>query len=154
MAQSFFLIPIRENGDDVDDGWFNILREAGVELEGFFGAAFIGPTSGAIANGQASPASIAGLIFDKTIVRSAIIDVQIRRVSTTGERISRATFYVIYNTTLDTWFITPGGGGPDETGVDLSILPTTGQLQYISDTMSGTYDSVNSKISFTARTLA
>lgn len=108
--------------------------------------------SAPIANGQASPTSIAPLYFD-TAVKSAIIDVFIRRVSTGGgatEVITRGLYFVTYNATLTTWTLTPFGFGGDETGVVLSITGA-GQVQYTSDTMAGTYDTTNSKITFSTK---
>jgi hypothetical protein len=38
MSQTFAAIPIRQNGQDVDAGWWEILRQAGANLESINGA--------------------------------------------------------------------------------------------------------------------
>ena len=154
MSQTFTAIAVRQNTQITDAGWWNILRLAGISIENFLGLGYLAQTPVAIANNQSSAANVTGLLFSSASVRSAIIEYQIRRVSTsTGavERVSSGRGTATYNTLATAWTYTPLGEGGDASGVTLDIT-SGGQVQYTSDNMAGTYDAVNSLITFTART--
>lgn len=152
---SFLAIPVRLNGQNVDAGWWNILRLAGLAIESYLGS-FVGQLTAAIGNTQ-SGVNITGLLFSSASVRSAIIDYQIRRVSTGGsaaERVTTGSGIATYNTLATAWTYTPLSEGGDPSGVTLDINSSTGQMIYTSDTLPGSYDSAHSLITFTARTFA
>lgn len=119
-----------------------------------FLTASIPQTTFAIANNQSSAADVTGLLFSSSTARSGIIDYQIRRVSTsTGavERVEAGQLLVTYNTLATTWSLAHLAFGGEDSLVDFSIT-SGGQVQYTSDNMAGTYDSVNSLMTFVART--
>lgn len=111
-------------------------------------------TSFACGNAQAS-VSITGLILSSTVMRSAKVKIQTRRVSTgTIERVAYEEFLAIYNTT-NGWNLTPLGASlnntdspADPAGVTFAINSSTGQFAYTSDSMSGSYDTALSKFTF------
>ncbi len=157
MSAPFAAIALRLNTQQVDAGWWNILRAAGVTLESFFGAGLIAPTTFAVPNNHAA-ANITGLLLDHTAARSATIEIQVRRVTTGGgavEVVQRFIYFATYNSLATAWTLTLGWSGGDDSGVDFSIVSATGQVQYTSDNKSsGTYDTVNSLLTFSARTNA
>lgn len=157
MSQTFAAIAVRSNGQDVDAGWWNILRLAGVFVESFLGAGFISPTTFAIANNQSAAANVTGLLFSSSVTRSTTIEMQARRVTTGGgavEVVERFVYFATYNTLATSWTLTPGFSGGDNSGMVFSIT-SGGQVQYTSDNMSaGSYDAANSLLTFSARTLA
>lgn len=95
----------------------------------------------AIANTQVSPADVTGLVFDKTKYYGARILFQINRQSDTAlsERVANGELYVRYRAQSDSWEITESsvGSEADSHGVTFSIT-NAGQVQYVSDTLSGT----------------
>lgn len=151
----FGAIPQRVNGQNVDAGWWNLLQAAGLAIENFLGS-FTAAATAAIGNTQ-SGANVTGMVFDHTVLRSVIIDYQIRRVSTAAgaaERVSTGKLIATYNTLNTAWTLTPDVEGGDASGVTFDINASTGQVTYTSDTMTGTYDSGNSLITFTTRTFS
>src|SRR3954465_9964333 len=137
---SFSAIPTRENGDTVLASWFNSLKTAGALIESYLGAGFLVETSQTITNTQSSPANVISLLLDSASYRGAIIDVDIYRYSTsTGaqERKDIRRFIASYKVGAATWDLMDMGGGPDDAGVTLSIT-SGGQVQYVSDTQTGT----------------
>ncbi len=157
MSQTFAAIAVRANNSPVDAGWWNILRSAGVALEALFGAGYITTTTFAIANNQSSPANVTGLLFSSATARSSITEYQIRRVTTGGgatEVVERGSLIATYNTLAATWSLANLGSGGDLGGLTFTIT-SGGQVQYASDNMSaGTYDVVNSLLTFQARMTA
>ncbi len=91
-----------------------------------------------ILNNQASAVNLTGIIFDSTEYTSAVITGELRRRTDSSEVVSQMTLTAQYRTPTADWIITQG---PDvsETpaGVTFSIL-STGQVQYVSDNLSGT----------------
>lgn len=135
MSQKFGTIPIRLNGQDVDAGWWEILRLAGVNLENFMGSGFIPETHFSLTNGQATPLAITGLVFDHTVNTSAKIDVEINQKTATNELVTTGEIYVVYRALTATWDIVPLFDF-DESGITLSIT-TAGQVKYTLGTLSG-----------------
>jgi hypothetical protein len=154
--QTFTAIAIRQNTQIADAGWWNILRAAGAALEQWLGPSYSGQVDFAVANNQSSPASVTGFLLDHTAYRSVIVDYQIRRVSTsTGavERVSSGQARCTYNSLATAWTWTGLGEGGDGVGLTVLDITSAGQVTYTTDNMAGTYDSVNSKFSYTLRTL-
>lgn len=150
-------IPSRINGFKISNAWFDTLRNAGQRLESFFGSGYQAATFAAIGNTQTGQ-NITGLIFDHTIARTWLVDYQIRRVSTSTGATERVTCGMgakaTWNALSASWSFTPCEEGGNVSGVTLDVDPSTGQALYTSDTMTGTYDSVNSGITYTLRTIA
>ncbi len=152
MPTTFLSIPIRNNGEEVDDSWFNTLRAAGVDLESYIGS-FIAETGFNIVNNQSSPANINGLIFDSTTQGAAFIDYEIYRNTTGGGATKRKEVGMLLVS------YTPSGSPVWEisnpifmgaAGVEFSIT-ALGQVQYTSDNQSGTADV--SRMRFKARAM-
>lgn len=142
----------RTNAQNVDAGWWNILRAAGVAIENFLGSSYIIQTSAPIGNNQ-SGQNVTGLVFNNASIKAAIIDYKIRRVTSTTDRTTMGTgMTAVWNPLAAAWTITMGLEGGDSSGVIFDINASTGQVTYSTDNMSGVYDTVNSKIIFTART--
>lgn len=147
----FSAIPVRENGQDAIAGWWNLLRTAGIFLENLVGAGAVAPTSFAIADNQSAAADITGLLFAGATYRKVIIDWYCFRATDSENKAGGGTLEMVYNPTAATWDYAelPGSG---EAGLTLSCT-AAGQVQYVSDDMTGTYDTANSKIKYTARTI-
>jgi hypothetical protein len=118
------------------------------------GPADIALTSFTLANNQATPAIITGLIFNSTIVGLADIIYWIKRV-TTGAGATELTEGGKIQATFDvgagTWRIVQMPVGPDNSGIEFSIDSTSGQVKYTSSNLTGT-PSV-SKMDFKASTM-
>lgn len=157
MSQTFTAIATRSNNEIADAGWWNILRLAGVAVEAILGAAYIIPTTFAIANNQSSAANVTGALLSSSTARSAVVEWQARRVTTGGgavEVVERGYFYMTYNTLAATWVLTYGSSGGDNSGLTFTTT-SAGQIKYVSDNMAaGSYDTVNSLLTFSVRTLA
>lgn len=137
---SFSTIPTRENGDTVLASWFNSLKTAGAAIESFLGSGFLPETSQTIANNQSAPANVTSLLFSSASTRGGIIDVDIYRYTTSTGAIEKKEikrFVVSYKVGTATWDIMDMGGGPDVSGVTLSIT-SGGQVQYTSTNETGT----------------
>lgn len=152
MSTTFLSIPIRGNGQDIDNDWFNTLRQAGVDLESYIGS-FIAETGFNIANNQGSPADVTGLLFDSSIQGAAFIDYEIYRNTTGGgaTKLKEAGNFMVS--------FTPGGSPVWDIGarqfigdaqVDFTIT-ALGQVQYTSSNISGTADV--SRMRFKARAM-
>jgi hypothetical protein len=101
-------------------------------------------SSFAIANNQVAAANITPLIFDKTKLRSVRIEYQIFRAATLKVA-ERGTILMINDDTNWDYEIHKAG----ESNVALTVTTTTGQVQYTSDSMGGSYDTTNSVIKYT-----
>lgn len=88
-----------------------------------------------ILNNQASAVDLTGLIFDKTEYTQGIVTCELRRKTSLSELVSQTTLVAIYNSTSDSWDVTPTAIG-DDCGVVFSITGA-GQVQYTSTDMSG-----------------
>lgn len=132
---SFADIPLRQNGQEILYSWFNLLRTAGISLEGASG---IGETSFTIANG-ATDQNVTGLVFDSADVGCAIIRCAIYRKTNTDNRLCTRTMLAHYNAVLAEWELVDEAvkGGTLDDGVSFSINTSTGQVTYTSDTLSG-----------------
>lgn len=149
-------LTVRENGQDILAGWFNLIRLAGIAVEAFLGSFIYSTSSVSIANNQTSAANVTGLTVSSATERYAVAEIRIRRVSTGGgatERVSVQTLFLTYNTLAATWALTKGSYGPDEHGMDFTVT-AAGQVQYASDNMTGTYDTTNSKMDYNLRKYA
>lgn len=143
--------PVRSVARVLPD-WFNSLRSAGIAVENFLGAAFMGETSFTIANNQSSPSDVTALVFDGSEVRSFEVDYQIYRNTTGGgatELAERGKLLAVYSSVAASWEMTqaPVVGSA---GVTFTIT-TAGQIQYTSTNITGTPDT--SAMKFQARTM-
>lgn len=92
-----------------------------------------------IANNQSSPANVTGLLLNNAEVRSALVEWNVTRITTsTGAvaRVQRGSFFVVWDGTA--WAMTLGPDSGTYAGVDFDIDPSTGQVTYVSDNQSGT----------------
>ena len=150
---AFSDVPSRVNGPPIEASWFNALRTAGIALESFLGSV-IGLTTFTIANNQAAAADVTGLLFNGTSVKMAIIDYRIRRNTTGGgatERVQGGSMVALYAAAAGTWSLTPGPQSGDDAGVTFTIT-AGGQVQYVSDSQTGTAD--ESILKYTVRSIA
>ncbi len=148
---SFLSTPIRGYGPTAPS-WWNLLRTAGVAIEAFLGAAFLGETQVTIANNQVAAADVTGLLFSGAAVRSFCADYQIYRNTTAGgatELSERGFLLGVFSTVASTWEITSGPAVGDA-GVTFTIT-AAGQVQYTSTNITGT--AATSKMKFQARTM-
>jgi len=88
-----------------------------------------------ILNAQASPLSIAGLLFSSSTDTSQIIFYEIRRKTDSNEVVATGEISIFYRTLTSTWEISDSTNGDDD-GVTFSIT-SGGQIQYTSNTLSG-----------------
>lgn len=108
-------------------------------------------TAASIANNQVAAANVSGLIFDPTVVRGAIVEYSIYRVTTSAgatEAVEVGTMYLGFKSTANTWDISVVGGSG--AGVTFSIT-AGGQVQYTSTNFTGSTYSGTMK--FRARAL-
>ncbi len=123
---------IEDQGIALVKGTQNQLLNAIKSLIGFGG----NEINVAIANNQASPASIAGLVFDKATVKAAQVDFEIYRQTDSGNVMESGTIFLSHRTVTDTWEISVSSQF-DDAGLTLSVT-SAGQVQYISDNLAGT----------------
>lgn len=135
---SFTGSPVRGYGV-TDPSWWNALRAAGAALEAYIGVGFIPETHFALTNGQASPASITGLVFDAALYSSARVDVEIRQETASGELISTGAVWMFWRALTSSWDIVTEWNG-DEPGIALTVVTTgtSGQVKYTLGTLAGT----------------
>jgi hypothetical protein len=89
-----------------------------------------------IANNQASPANLTGLTLDYTTYQSVKIYFEIKRTTSTSQRISNGYLTATYNSISGVWSITPGGTfDGDDPGVAFDVSGQ--QITYTSDNQSG-----------------
>lgn len=131
-------------GSDVTD-WASAVT---VALTTTSGTGDITQTAAVINNNQTSASNVAGLAFDTTVIRGAIINYAIYRSTNSNEVAEAGTVYASYKSTAGVWdFVVVGSNSANTV---LSIT-NTGQVQYTTDNMSGT--SYSGKISFRAQAL-
>lgn len=138
-TNTFANVPSRINGTNVDANWWNILAQAGINVEKFLGSSgFQAEATFAVVNNQAVAADVTGALFAGAAIRSFEFDYQIYR-NTTGagatELAERGKIYGVYSTVAATWEITIQSVGNG--GVIFSIT-ALGQLQYTSTNITGT----------------
>ncbi len=89
---------------------------------------------------------VTNLIFDPSVVRSAVIDYSISRITSTAEENECGTMYITYNTLAGTWSLNQNYVG--SSGVSFTI-GNDGQINYTSLTMAGS--GYSSKMRFKAQ---
>lgn len=124
----FSSIPDRENGQRIVRGWFNDLKQAGIDLA----AGLIGTATFTIANNQSAAANVTNAVLSSSSFTSWQIHAEIKRGSVVC--IFKITaYYDGTNWNLDYQEI----GG--DTGITFTIDASTGQLKYQStNTSAGT----------------
>lgn len=136
---AFADIPQRENGQEIDSSWFNTIRQFLIDA---FDSENLGQQEVVILNNQASYANITDFILDSTEYISAIIRYDIFRVTDVPtERREMGTLTCIWDSTAAEWSIYRRlDGGTDTLNMPTSLYvnPSTGQMQYKTDFMSGT----------------
>ena len=138
---SFSLIAIRANSPvlRITKDWFNSLRAAGAALEALLGPSLsYSAAPVALANNQVGAADVTGLLFDKTVYKTAMVIAEIRRKTADNEAVAHGKMSAIYRDNTDTWELVPtldGDGPGDGAGVTFSMNGE--QVQYVSDNMAG-----------------
>ena len=135
-----------------DPGWgeeATAWAEAVTEvLSNTFGTGDILQTSATIGNNQTSPTNVIGMVFDPTVVRGAVCEISVYRVTDEEEKAQTSTIYLTYLTEATTWDIVVAGGS--DAGITFSIT-SIGQVQYTTDEMAG--NDYSGVIKFRARSL-
>ena len=150
---SFLTIPLRTNGYKIQNGWFDALRAAGVLIENFLGGGYVGKTDFSIPNNSAA-VDVTGLLFNGSTTRAAFVFFGAFRKTDSENKAGSGMLFLAYNAEAsvgEKWSITPLGGGVDH-GCTFSATDA-GQVQLASDNMTGSYDTVASKLGFTAITI-
>jgi len=89
-----------------------------------------------IANNQSSTASITGLLFDGALVRSVEIRFSVTRATNSAEKVCTGVITMTYNPLLSDWYFSVMS---DNSNAGLTFsCSSSGQVNYISDNMSGT----------------
>lgn len=138
----FNSIPVRSNADTglVTANWWNDIRTA---LINAFGSGIISETQGTIADGSSAYTDITGLLLDSSVNRCADIEYTIMRTTGAASRRERGILRAMFKTTEGTWTYERQSFGDDALGngtvADSLKVSSTGQVQYKSDSMGGTY---------------
>lgn len=138
---SFSSIPIRSNAYEALASWWNLLRLAGMALEG---SGAIRVTSFTVVNNQVAAASITGILMVSGTFKSALIEGVIMRKTDSAGTV-RALFRVAAHYDGTNWVLSDPTWDND-VGITLSMT-TAGQLQYVSTDISGANYSSNADIS-------
>lgn len=118
-------------GKDLSD-----LIEALVTVVGTLsGTGDILTTNFTVANNQSSAANVTGLSFDTGTIRSAIVQYSIYRSTNSAEKGECGLLLLTYLGTAGVWTLSRYSN--DDSGVVFTVT-NAGQLQYTSDSMSGT----------------
>lgn len=102
----------------------------------------------AIANNVTSASNINKLQFSNTRVRTAIINYQIYRVTSTTELVENGNLTIAYKSNTNTWDVQRDFAN-DNSGIVFSVL-SSGQVQYTSSNLSGL--NYSGSITFSAKT--
>lgn len=136
----FSSIPVRSNGQTVDVSWWNTIRTA---LISFAGAGLVDESQATIADAQGTYQSVSGLSFDHSLVRAVDIEYTIYREDGTTSRRERGTLRAMYKAREGTWGYERQSYGDDALGNGTVSSPlivnSSGQVQYKSDSIGGTY---------------
>jgi len=95
-----------------------------------------GSTSFTIANAQATPASITGLVPSASH-RGIIAELDIKRSDNTQEVRGHITVFIAKNARSNTWDILGEQRYGDVIGMEFSVVSSSGQVQYTSDNFTG-----------------
>lgn len=136
---SFSDLPVRENGKKIYASWFNDIRTA---LVAAFGVGGIPEAQFTIADNQSSYQDITGLLLDQNVAR--VVDVEYTIYRTNGsstERRERGVLHCTYKAIAAVWdYNRETLSGDDALNVaDSLICNSSGQIQYKSDSVGGTY---------------
>lgn len=132
--------PVRSNADSpVTAAFWNCLRTAILKIAGI-GA--IGETSFLLANSQAAT-PVTGLIFDKLLVRSAIVEIDERRKDDAQNRRQVGLIFCWYDDVADDWDLFVETVGNIVMGTTYTIT-SAGQVEVATDNMTGgSYDAAS-----------
>ena len=133
-------IPIRSNGDEIDSGWFNTIRTYLITLLSFIDNNTASPFT--IVNNQSSYADLTAISFSKTENTSKTFSYEIYRKTDSSERIETGIFIIHYKPSADTFTYYRQAHNDEDAlnsgDASLYVDPSSGVLQYKSDSMSGT----------------
>lgn len=140
MASVFSTIPVRVNGTTFYASWVNDIRTA---LINAFGVIVTAEAQATLADNQASAANVLGLVFDKTITNSVRVDYTIYRTNgSTTERRETGYLTLTFKPIANAWTLSRRIEN-DEDALNKTFPSLTvtaaGQVQYISDSVGGTY---------------
>ena len=94
-------------------------------------------TTFVIANNQLVAANVTDLVFDKTKCTSAIIECEVYRKDGAQETKQTLVMKAHYKPVANTWALLGPNEDGDDCGVTFSIVPATGQVQYVSTNFAG-----------------
>ena len=140
-AATFTSLPTRINGVNITADWFNALQGAGANIEAFLGTlGYAGYTTFDLTNNESSPQNVTGLLIPGSTFRSFELDYDLY-VNTTGagatEIAERGKLVGVFKSVAGTWEVAPLGV-VGNTGIVLSIVNSTGQVQYTTPNFTGT----------------
>jgi hypothetical protein len=141
MSYLFTDVPVRVNDSSpsgrVTATWWNILRLCGMALSNYIGTGFIEETAFTFANTQAVAADITGCLFSSASVKSAHVEIAVRRKTATNKAYCWVHLYLFYNDNSSAWELADHVEHGDASGLTFTVT-SAGQVQYTSDTTSGT----------------
>lgn len=106
------------------------------------------PSTFTLANNVTSPTPISSLVFDQSVVRSAIIQFSVDRSTATQELTEAGYLYITYNSTTNSWSHSQDSVGNSQLLFDV----TAGQVTYTCSNLTG--GSYAGKLGFSARAFA
>lgn len=131
------IIPLRSNGQIIKATWFNVLKNI---IEGVLSPNAISQTTFSIADNRTSLTSITNLVFSSANVLSARVFYSIYRTDGTIERRETGHLTVRFSAISNAWTWARESSGDNALNFnDSLIVNSAGQVQYLSDSMAGTY---------------
>lgn len=97
----------------------------------------IADTAFTFSNNQGSAASVTGLVFSSSSVKSAHCWISVRRVTSTTDIRSEVELWLAYDTTDSAWYIYDQEEHGNTSGITWSVT-SVGQVQYTSTNVGGT----------------
>jgi hypothetical protein len=141
MSYLFSDVPVRTNDSSpsgrITAQWWNILRLCGMALSNYIGTGFIEETAFTFANTQGVAADITGCLFSSASVKTAHVEIAVRRTTASVKVLCWVHLYLGYNPLTSAWEIMDHVEHGDASGLTFSVS-AAGQVKYTSDTTSGT----------------
>ena len=131
-------LPIRSNGDNIVNAWFNSIRTFISTIE-----SFVDQVDATIGNTVSPAEDVTGITLDSSLYTSAIYEVEVSRATDSVDAFSTGRISLQF--VAGAWRVESGGflgdadTSPGGGGITFSVTESLGvaQLQYVSSTIAG-----------------